>query len=71
MVGYDFYISYYYKYGYYIIKDITIMLDDILEEFMPTETITIVVKRMWKNKKHDVVKQVFEIPVLVIHYLVK
>lgn len=41
------------------------MLDDILEEFTPTEVITIVVEREYKIKR-ELVKQIFEIPVLVI-----
>lgn len=41
------------------------MLDNISEEFTPTEVITILVERKYKIKR-ELVKQVFEIPVLVI-----
>lgn len=40
---------------------------DILEEFAPKETITIIVERRWKYRNPvKIVKQKFEIPVLVI-----
>lgn len=43
------------------------MLDDILEEFEPKETITIIVERRWKyHNPTKIVKQLWEIPVLVI-----
>ena len=43
------------------------MLDDILEEFEPKETITIIVERRWKYRNPTkIVKQLWEIPVLVI-----
>lgn len=43
------------------------MLDDILEEFSPKEVITIVIERRWKYRKPEkIVKQLWEIPVLVI-----
>lgn len=43
------------------------MLDDILEEFEPKEVITIVIERRWKYRNPTkLVKQLWEIPVLVI-----
>ena len=43
------------------------MLDDILEEFSPKEVITIVIERRWKYRNPSkIVKQLWEIPVLVI-----
>ena len=43
------------------------MLDDILEEFSPKEVITIVIERRWKYRNPTkIVKQLWEIPVLVI-----
>lgn len=43
------------------------MLDDILEEFSPKEVITIVIERRWKYRNPTkLVKQLWEIPVLVI-----
>ena len=43
------------------------MLDDILEEFSPKEVITIVIERRWKYRNPTkIVKQFWEIPVLVI-----
>ena len=43
------------------------MLDDILEEFEPKEVITIVIERRWKYRNPTkLVKQFWEIPVLVI-----
>ena len=43
------------------------MLDNILEEFEPKENITIIVERRWKYRNPTkIVKQLWEIPVLVI-----